>query len=270
MILTCRLYEEEGKTLRGPMALARRQLGTYHDFVLSIQNENYLWHPKFFLFKGASADAYDTLYSSGHILRWLLLSLPDKKLEDPRVSRAVAGLASTISRVPTNVNAGTMTDRQLESLAVSLHALSIYNQRVFGDEPDAEATKERDQGGKAGRKNDGLRGAAVNRYASFKMYACPAGIRLIAWAGQCRAIAHWLHCLHNSWLICRNREPFPSEKQPSTHFPQPMQRFWSMMYSKYGVSTSVRRMAFVGQSWFSAPVLRASGCGSKKPVQRSQ
>ncbi len=133
-----KLYEEEGRTLRGPMALARRQLGTYHDFVLSIQNENYLWHPKFFLFKGSSADAYDTLYSSGHILRWLLLSSPENKLNTPKISKAVASLASTISRVPTNVNAGTMSDRQLESLAVALHALSIYNQRVFGEEPETK------------------------------------------------------------------------------------------------------------------------------------
>ena len=137
-----KLYEEEGKAIRGPLALAKRQLGTYHDFVLSIQNENYLWHPRFFLFKGSSPDAYETMYSSGHILRWLLLSVSDKKLEDPRISRAVASLASTVSRVPTNITAGTMSDRQLESLAVSLHALSIYNQRVFGDEPDAEDRKE--------------------------------------------------------------------------------------------------------------------------------
>ncbi len=141
-----KLYEEEGKTLRGPIALARRQLGTYHDFVLSIQNENYLWHPKFFLFKGASADAYETLYSSGHILRWLLLSLPEKKLEDPKVVKALASLASTLSRIPTNINAGTMSDRQLESVAVSLHALAIYNQRVFGDEPEVNESLEEKAG----------------------------------------------------------------------------------------------------------------------------
>ncbi len=134
-----RLFEDEGKALRGPMALAKKQLGTYHEFVLSVQNENSLWHPKFFLYKGTSSDVYDTLYSSGHILRWLLVSLSDEQLNDPRIVKAVTNLTSMINRIPSNVSAGSLTDRQIESLAVSLHALSIYNQRVYAEE---EAVKE--------------------------------------------------------------------------------------------------------------------------------
>jgi hypothetical protein len=137
-----KLHEEEGKTIRGPIALARKQLGTYHDFVLSVQNDQYLWHPKFFLFKGSTPDVYETLYSSGHILRWLLLSLSDKELNDPRVVRAVTNLMSAVNKVPTNTAAGTLTDRQLEGLAVSLHALSIYNLRLFGDEQPEESEKD--------------------------------------------------------------------------------------------------------------------------------
>ncbi|MDR0611070.1 MAG: hypothetical protein LBG58_13240 [Planctomycetaceae bacterium] len=136
-----KLYEEEGKAVRGPMALAKRQLGTYHEFVLSVQNDQYLWHPKFFLFKGSNPDFYETLYSSGHILRWLLLSLSDKELNDPRVTRAVTSLLSTVNRIPTNLAVGAMTDRQLEGLALSLHALSVYYQRVFGEEQPEEPEK---------------------------------------------------------------------------------------------------------------------------------
>jgi hypothetical protein len=140
-----KLYEEESKAIRGPMALAKRQLGTYHEFVLSVQNDQYLWHPKFFLFKGTNPDVYETLYSSGHILRWLLLSLPDKEVNDSRVTRSVTGLLSAVNRIPMNMTAGTMTDRQLEAVAVSLHALSIYNQRVFGDDPAEEPAPNSDQ-----------------------------------------------------------------------------------------------------------------------------
>ncbi|MDR2115731.1 MAG: hypothetical protein LBP87_05055 [Planctomycetaceae bacterium] len=136
-----KLYEEEGKAIRGPMALAKRQLGTYHEFVLSVQNDQYLWHPKFFLFKGTNSDVYETLYSSGHILRWLLLSLSDRELKDPRVTRAVTSLMSNVNRIPMNVTTGVLTDRQLEALALSLHALSIYNQRVFGDDLSEEPEK---------------------------------------------------------------------------------------------------------------------------------
>jgi hypothetical protein len=129
-----KLYETERKPVRGSLALAKKQIKTYHDFVLSVQNDQYLWHPKFFLYKGTNPDAYETLYSSGHILRWLLLSLPDKELRSSSVVRSVASLTSIVNRIPANITASSMTDRQLEALTVSLHALSIYQQRVFGDE----------------------------------------------------------------------------------------------------------------------------------------
>ncbi|MGL4595591.1 MAG: hypothetical protein ACRCUY_12775, partial [Thermoguttaceae bacterium] len=126
------LYEEEGKAIRGPVALAKKQLQTYRDFVLSIQNENYLWHPKFFLYKGTSADMYETLYSSGHILRWFLVNASEKELNDQRVRNAVSALATTINRIPPNTALGSMTDRQVEALATSLHAISIFSDRVYG------------------------------------------------------------------------------------------------------------------------------------------
>jgi hypothetical protein len=130
-----RLYESESKPIRGPMALAKKQLGTYRDFILSIQNDHYLWHPKFFLFKGYNPDVYETMYSSGHILRWLVYSLPEKDLQNPQVVRAVMSLAATVNRVPATVSAGSLSDKQLEGLAVSLHALAMYYSRSFKEDP---------------------------------------------------------------------------------------------------------------------------------------
>ena len=130
-----KLYENENKPIRGPMALAKRQLQTYQEFVLSIQNERYLWHPRFFLYKGFNPDAFETMYSSGHVLRWLVFSLPDKELEDPQVVRTVMSLAATVNRVKPETMANSLNAKQLEGLAVSLHALSLYYQRVYGEEP---------------------------------------------------------------------------------------------------------------------------------------
>jgi hypothetical protein len=130
-----KLYESESKPIRGPLAIAKKQLTTYHEFVLSIQNDRYLWHPKFFLYKGFHPDAFETMYSSGHILRWLVYSLPDKDLKDPRVLRAVNSLAMTVNRVKTETMAKDLNAKQIEGLAVSLHALSLYYQRAFGADP---------------------------------------------------------------------------------------------------------------------------------------
>ena len=129
-----KLYENDSKPIRGPMALAKRQLQTYQEFVLSIQNDRYLWHPRFFLYKGFNPDAFETMYSSGHVLRWLVFSLPDKDLEDPQVVRAVMSLATTVNRVKPETMATSLNAKQIEGLAVSLHALSLYYHRVFGDE----------------------------------------------------------------------------------------------------------------------------------------
>jgi hypothetical protein len=129
-----KLYESENKPLRGAMALAKRQLTTYQEFVLSIQNDRYLWHPRFFLYKGFNPDAFETMYSSGHALRWLVFSLPDKELQDPMVVRSVMSLATTVNRVKPETMANILNAKQLEGLAVSLHALSLYYHRTFGEE----------------------------------------------------------------------------------------------------------------------------------------
>ncbi|GHT44373.1 hypothetical protein FACS189454_01530 [Planctomycetales bacterium] len=138
-----KLYEEEKKPIRGPMALAKKQIKTYQDFVLSVQNDTHLWHPKFFLYKGTNPDAYETLFSSGHILRWLMMSLPDKELNNPQVVKAVTSLNATLNRIPSTATTTMLNDRQLEAIAVSLHALSLYHQRVFGNETPDKAVAAR-------------------------------------------------------------------------------------------------------------------------------
>lgn len=126
-------YAEDGTRFTPAMALAKKQLLTYHEFVLSIQNEQGLWHPNFFLYKGTSDDLYGTLYASGHILRFLAVSLSDRELNDPKVVKAVHALAARVNQVPQTANAVTLTDRQLEALSVSLQALAIYQSRVYDD-----------------------------------------------------------------------------------------------------------------------------------------
>ncbi|MDR0391437.1 MAG: hypothetical protein LBH59_05995 [Planctomycetaceae bacterium] len=130
------LFEEESKSLKGALALAKKQIGVYQEWVLSVQNENYLWHPKFFLYRGVGTDNFDTLYASGHILRWLVLSLSEERLQDIRVKRSISSLIDALNRVPTNHNAGTLTDKQLEAVAISLQTISIYKQRVYGVNPE--------------------------------------------------------------------------------------------------------------------------------------
>ncbi|MCL2305813.1 MAG: hypothetical protein FWC43_10765 [Planctomycetaceae bacterium] len=131
-----RRFESEGIELTGPMLVAKNWLerGTNNDpsfekFALSVQNEQGLWHPRFFLFKGSTTNPWDSLYSSGHIFRFLAFSLSEEKLTDPLVVRSAKALADLISN-PKVANTPATTERQVEALATALHALAIYNERL--------------------------------------------------------------------------------------------------------------------------------------------
>jgi hypothetical protein len=81
------------------------------------------------------------MHAGGHILRWLVFSLPDKELQDPQITRAVMSLAATVDRVKSETMANSLNAKQLEGLAVSLHALSLYYQRTFGDNPSGSPNR---------------------------------------------------------------------------------------------------------------------------------
>ncbi|MGL4942149.1 MAG: hypothetical protein ACRC46_03040 [Thermoguttaceae bacterium] len=124
------LYEEEGARKTGAILLAEKQIAAYHDFILSVQNEQGLWHPQFFLFRGVSGDLYDSLLTGGHIVRFLAFSMSDDQLKDARMTKAVESLVAALARVPNTAHAGNMNDRQVEAVGVATQALAFYNQRV--------------------------------------------------------------------------------------------------------------------------------------------
>ena len=122
-----RRFESEGIELTGPMHDAKNYLESFEKFAISAQNEQGLWHPRFFLFKGGTSNQWDALYSSGHIFRFLAFSLPEEKLTDPQVVRSAKALMDLIGKV---ANTPATTERQMESLATALHAIAIYNERL--------------------------------------------------------------------------------------------------------------------------------------------
>jgi len=122
-----RRFESEGIELTGPMLDAKNYLESFEKFALSAQNEQGLWHPRFFLFKGSTQNQWEALYSGGHIFRFLAFSLPDEKLTDPIVVRSARALADLVNKV---ANTPATTERQMEALATVLHAIAIYNDRL--------------------------------------------------------------------------------------------------------------------------------------------
>ena len=127
-----RAYQRVGQPLTGPLAEAANYLETYQQFALSIQNNDGTWHPNFFISKGTSTDADNVLYASAHVLRALVYSLPQEKLQAPQVRQGVVAVATIIAKKGIATPISQMSDRQVEGIAVGLHALRIYDERVYG------------------------------------------------------------------------------------------------------------------------------------------
>ena len=84
------------------------------------------------------------LRSTGRVLEWLAISLPEKQLEDARVVGAVEYVTRLLDGQHYQWNAQALTTRDIVSLGHALHALVVYDGRVFkpADVPETPAAKE--------------------------------------------------------------------------------------------------------------------------------
>jgi len=127
-----RTYRAVGRPITGPLTDAVGQLETYQRHAFSNQNSNGTWHPMFFVYKGTDNDTDGVLYASAHILRVLVYSLPQDQLHNPQIQRGVTAVAAMIAQKGVSTPLSQMSYRQLEGITVGLHALRIYDERVYG------------------------------------------------------------------------------------------------------------------------------------------
>jgi hypothetical protein len=120
-----------GKPLGGEFARAEEYLAQFQEYALGLQTPEGTWHPLFFAARGASNDAWGTLRSTGFIGEWLALSLPKERLAEPRMVKTVGWLANWLETGASRWNATAATPREIESIGHALHALRIYDERVF-------------------------------------------------------------------------------------------------------------------------------------------
>lgn len=122
----------ENRPLSGQWARAEKYLDEYHRYTFRLQNADGSFSTAWFAQSAASGDAVRRLNTTGHILEWLAFSLPREQLSDPRVMLAVEYLAELM-----------WTHRQREwNMAArghALHALAIYDERMFGGVPGRRA-----------------------------------------------------------------------------------------------------------------------------------
>ncbi|MBN2022803.1 MAG: hypothetical protein JW809_08395 [Pirellulales bacterium] len=138
---------KQGKPLDGPFARAKAYVEEFQKYVLELQNPDGTWHPGFFAYRGQGGTTVEQLRSTGHVLRWLAFSLPEDRLRDPAIVRSVARLVQLLGdRRGTNTNLPGASAREIAARLGAVHALAIYDQRVFRpyDRMEAETAPEDD------------------------------------------------------------------------------------------------------------------------------
>lgn len=129
-----RKRESRGEPLDGQWLRARKYVTDYQNYALSLQNPDGSFSTAWFLASDHRGDAARRLETTGHILEWLVLSLPTERLQDPKVTLAVQYLADLLLE-----NRG--WDWNNGPLGHGLHALALYEERVFHARPGDRGTR---------------------------------------------------------------------------------------------------------------------------------
>jgi len=117
--------------IEGQYARAQKYLNEFQDFALSHQNADGSWGPQFIAAKSTSRNPAVQLRATGCVLQWLAVSMPDDRLEDPRVVRAVAFADRLLGSGRYRQKARSLSTREIGSVMRTLHALALYDERYF-------------------------------------------------------------------------------------------------------------------------------------------
>jgi len=113
--------------LDGHYARADKFVRDYQKFTLTkLQNRDGSFSTEWFKYPADREDDIDRkVQTTGHILEWLVGSLDQESLYDPRVVSATEFLARALAREPSR-------EWKLGPLGHALHALTIYQERAWG------------------------------------------------------------------------------------------------------------------------------------------
>ncbi len=113
-------------------------MADFHKFALQQQNVDGSWGPYFLAGRSSSPDAAAQLRSTGRILEWLAISLPDKRLEDAHVASAVEYVSNVLGSQRYQGGTSSLSTQEIVAVGHALHALAVYDERVFKPFDDAE------------------------------------------------------------------------------------------------------------------------------------
>jgi hypothetical protein len=129
---------QRGKPIVGEFRRAQIFTQDYHRYTFSLQNEDGSFSTAWFERRANDPSIDRRLKTSGHILEWIAFSLSDDELRDPRMIKATDYLATLLVK-----NDGHTWE--IGPLGHGLHALALYNERVFKEPMPVESAPLADQ-----------------------------------------------------------------------------------------------------------------------------
>jgi hypothetical protein len=122
---------KRGAPMTGQFARAEKYTAECQAYALRMQNADGSWGPYFLAARVAGQDPILQLRSTGRVLEWLAMSLSDKRLEDAHVTAAVDYLTQLLGSDRYQWSAPSLSTREIVAMGHALHALSVYDERVF-------------------------------------------------------------------------------------------------------------------------------------------
>jgi hypothetical protein len=121
---------QRGEPISGQWLRAQKYAQDYQEYAFKLQYPNGSFSTDWFRSRQNSGDPERVLETSGHILEWLAFSLSDEQLLESRMVRSMEFLTRLLIETrDDNLGVGPKGH--------ALHALAIYDERVFGSRPGA-------------------------------------------------------------------------------------------------------------------------------------
>ncbi len=116
--------QRQGLPSTGHWVRAEKFLNDYINYAMKLQNPDGSFSTEWFEGRGMDRDVEKRVQTTGHILEWLIYSLPEEHLHSDRIQKSVEFLLDSIGRKPSH-------DWPIGPRGHALRALVLYNQRVF-------------------------------------------------------------------------------------------------------------------------------------------
>jgi hypothetical protein len=110
--------------ITGQWKRAQKYLNDYHDYTFKLQNTDGSFSTNWFEGRGTIGSDERKLQTTGHILEWLVYSLPEDQLADERVVKAASFLADLMNNSPNK-------KWEVGPRGHAIHGLNIYDRRLF-------------------------------------------------------------------------------------------------------------------------------------------